>query len=79
MRYRNNRLIVIQNFGSIQHNEGALVALGQVLTHAPLATCFVDGVVGLQAERLNRTAWMLGWEFITDDTTQRVSGLGWWW
>ena len=73
MGYRNNRLIVIQNFGSIQHNRGALAALGQVLATAPLTKCFVDGVVGLSALRLNSSAWRLGWaNVVGDDAMHRV-------
>lgn len=61
MGFKNNRLIVVQNFGSIQHNPGALEALVGVLGAAPFASCFVDAAVELAAEALNGSAWRLGW------------------
>jgi hypothetical protein len=61
MRFKNNRLIVVQNFGSIQRNPGALEALVGVLGAAPFATCFVDAAVELTAVALNITTWRLSW------------------
>ena len=61
LTYRNNRLIVVQNFNSIQHNPGALAALVGVLQVSPLSACFVDAPTSLAAAPQNSSSWVLSW------------------
>lgn len=72
MTFHNNRLIVVQNFGSVQHNPGALGALISVLETAPLSGCFVDAATGLTATALNGSAWLLGWNPGGADVAKQV-------
>ena len=51
--YRNNRLVVVQNFESIQHDANALAALAAALAAEP--ACLVDAPTALTAQLVNAT------------------------
>jgi hypothetical protein len=64
--FRNNRLIVIQNWSSISGDAAALQALVTTLLAGP--SCLTGAPVGLTSTRLNATAWQLGWTMPGLDT-----------
>jgi len=70
MGYRNNRLIVVQNWVSIAGNDNALQALVAVLREGP--ACLTGAPLGLASTRLNATAWQLKWTPGADTDAQTV-------
>lgn len=57
--FRNNRVVVVQNFESIQHDAGALAAVAAALAAGP--ACLVDAPTALAAARVNATALSVTW------------------
>lgn len=59
MRTRNNRLLVVQNFESIEGDAGPLAAVVAALAAGP--ACLIDAPSGLASARVNATAFGLSW------------------
>jgi len=59
MGFRNNRLVVLQNWLAVANYTPALQAIVAVLSASP--GCLVDAAQALAAAPLNATAWRLSW------------------
>ena len=59
MGFRNNRLVVLQNWLAVANYSPALEAIVAVLSASP--GCLVDAAQALAAQRLNASAWRLSW------------------
>ena len=59
MGFRNNRLVVLQNWLAVANYTPALEALVAVLSASP--GCLVDAAQALAAQQLNASAWRLSW------------------